>query len=214
MSNSDPPVSESRQRWLTDFEKLIQEYEISYKIIYSRCPPGSAYLWRADLTVLKYACSGFGDSQMFAKASAVNTAFHWFERQEESFLRRRVQSAQFGAVRAEHGARNESAALRALQEPTFKRPTWFESARQATPEEDKRGIDIVITTTDVGLLFLQVKSSRVFALEFTDKRRATLIGVIVVSHTEDLREVNDRAMEVLLRLHERVLAKRGHSSCG
>src|SRR5271156_1710138 len=39
------------------------------------------------------------------------------------------------------------------------RPAWMKTARYATREEDRHGIDIVVET-DVGRLFVQVKSSQ------------------------------------------------------
>lgn len=213
MSDSDRVIPESEVSWTTDFHNLTQEYDIPYSVVCTRCEPGGLYMWRADLSFLKRKSVGFGNSKALAKEAAAKNAFPWLRLQNEEKIRRKSQSSQFGAVRAERGFQNESAALRALQDDSFKRPEWFKSVRRADREEDKRGIDIVVETHDVGRLYLQVKSSKVFARRFAEKRRPSLIGLIVASYSDDPKELHRRAMDELETLYRQVIARRDRS-CG
>lgn len=63
-----------------------------------------------------------------------------------------------GAVSKERGASAERRVLLALAE-AVSRTEWLRGAWRSTPDEDARGIDIV-ANTDVGQLYLQVKSSQ------------------------------------------------------
>jgi hypothetical protein len=62
----------------------------------------------------------------------------------------------------------------------------MKSARKATRDEDADGIDVVIES-DVGKLFVQVKSSRGGKAAFAEKRRRARIAV-VVARTADTQE--------------------------
>ena len=79
-----------------------------------------------------------------------------------------------GKIGNERGKENEETTLAALQDGM---PHWLYSARLATKKEDAAGIDIV-AESDVGPLYLQVKSSRRGVLEHRQKSRRKLIGVI------------------------------------
>lgn len=62
-----------------------------------------------------------------------------------------------GKLANEIGIRAEEKAVEALL--TSPIPFWIIRARRAKPEEDHKGIDIVVFT-DVGKLYIQVKSSK------------------------------------------------------
>jgi len=46
---------------------------------------------------------------------------------------------------------------------------WFILARLATPREDRRGIDVVVMTRDLGEIHLQVKSSLTGVVEYATR---------------------------------------------
>lgn len=66
-----------------------------------------------------------------------------------------------GILGQERGKRRETAALQRLQAATKwgNRPKWLRYTRAATDEEQRHGVDIV-ASTDVGLCYLQIKSSK------------------------------------------------------
>ena len=68
----------------------------------------------------------------------------------------------------QRGRTSEQRVLEACQLPG--RPAWMKSARAATRAEDHDGIDVVVES-DVGKLFVQVKSSRRGKADFEEKRR-------------------------------------------
>lgn len=103
------------------------------------------------------------------------------------------------------GAVNEGAALRAaMSAPT--RIRWVTAARAATPDEDRRGIDIVVTTT-LGALWLQVKSSPLAARAWAAKNGHKMIEVVVASHDE--HTMCARVDGALWTLRRRIEARRG-----
>jgi hypothetical protein len=60
------------------------------------------------------------------------------------------------------------------------------SVRRATKAEDHAGIDVVIES-DVGKLFVQVKSSRGGKAAFLERRHSARVAIVVV-HVTDSRE--------------------------
>lgn len=82
-----------------------------------------------------------------------------------------------GAIGKKRGKTNERLVLDALALPS--RPAWIASVRKATQEEDHAGIDVVVES-DVGKLFVQVKSSRRGKQEFEERRRTVRVVVVVV----------------------------------
>lgn len=79
---------------------------------------------------------------------------------------------------------------------------WVKGARRATPEEDAKGVDIIVDT-DVGPLFLQVKSSRMYSREFERKKRSKLIAVVAVGACNP-RTLRRRVRSALFMLRARV----------
>ncbi len=109
-----------------------------------------------------------------------------------------------GELARARGATNEEAALRAaMSAPT--RIRWVTSARAATPDEDRRGIDIVVTTT-LGALWLQVKSSPLAARAWAAEHAHRMIEVVVASH--DPTVMNARVDGALWKLHGRIESRR------
>lgn len=117
-------------------------------------------------------------------------------------------SRALGAVANERGASAERRVLLALAE-AVPRTAWLKSVRRATADEDARGIDIV-ADSDVGKLYLQVKSSRQGAYRFRRfrKRGPAVIALVVCaqSHTDD--EVQRRVLTALGKVRDELLATR------
>jgi hypothetical protein len=86
-----------------------------------------------------------------------------------------------GADAKKRGRRSEDHVLEALALPS--RPEWIRSVRKATKTEDRAGIDVVVES-DVGKLFVQVKSSRGGKTHFEEKRRRARIAVVVAKVTD------------------------------
>ncbi len=79
-----------------------------------------------------------------------------------------------GKLGHERGRANERLVLEACLLP--QRPAWMKSARAGTRAEDHEGIDVVVES-DVGKLFVQVKSSRTGKAAFAERRRRAHVAV-------------------------------------
>jgi hypothetical protein len=79
------------------------------------------------------------------------------------------------------GRTNEARVIEALALPT--RPAWMRAARKATKSEDHAGIDVVVES-DVGKLYVQVKSSPGGKAAFLERRRSARIAIVVVHVTD------------------------------
>ncbi|OHA83402.1 MAG: hypothetical protein A2937_03710 [Candidatus Yonathbacteria bacterium RIFCSPLOWO2_01_FULL_47_33b] len=91
-------------------------------------------------------------------------------------------------------------------------PRWFRSVRRPTFKEDRyEGKDAVIETTDVGKLFLQIKSSKAGETHFKKSRhsrRNKFISVIVILERDTLEDVRIKARVALSQLRQEILNKR------
>jgi hypothetical protein len=74
-----------------------------------------------------------------------------------------------------------------------RRRSRMRSVRAATRREDHRGIDVVIES-DVGKLFVQVKSSIAAKAKFEGRRRSARIVVVVVDAGDSLEAVLRRVV--------------------
>jgi hypothetical protein len=85
-----------------------------------------------------------------------------------------------GMIGQHRGRMAEERVVRLLNESPD-RPSWLLDARQATPEVDQLGVDVVVVTRDLGPLPLQVKSSAGGAEGFRRRRPnvSTVVGVVV-----------------------------------
>lgn len=110
-----------------------------------------------------------------------------------------------GRAANQRGETNEIRVLNVLQ---TEQPAWMFSARAATEDEDSKGVDIVVDT-DVGKLFLQVKSSRTGVAKHKSKRRASMIGVVRCHHRVSDAQLRVRTHGVLISLRKQVLTIRG-----
>lgn len=109
-----------------------------------------------------------------------------------------------GHVNRERGRNNEQRVLDALTARQERLAPWLGDVRLATPDEDARGIDIVVTTQDLGPLYLQVKSSRTGAERFHAKKRPALIATVVAHSDVDEDTLFRRAEQVLLTLRSQL----------
>lgn len=80
---------------------------------------------------------------------------------------------------------------------------WIDSVRPATPAEESRGADLVVTT-DLGAIWVQVKSSERGAREHRLKYPDPMIGLIVV-HGPDDTTVRRRLLAELVELHDAIV---------
>ena len=113
-----------------------------------------------------------------------------------------------GKLGSERGRANEHHALEACLLPT--RPAWMTSARAATRAEDHDGIDVVVES-DVGKLFVQVKSSRTGKAAFVERRRRAHVAVVVVKSGDGLEEVLRRVVGALAPVRKMYLKERGET---
>lgn len=95
------------------------------------------------------------------------------------------------------GRRNEMVVEDALLTHN-NRPHWLLQARGCTEDEDSRGIDVVVTT-DVGEVYLQVKSSYSNAQKFRRKSRAAVVGVVVVRPTDSKDDIFNKAFDAVAK---------------
>jgi len=110
-----------------------------------------------------------------------------------------------GKLANERGAKNEDRVVEACALPA--RPPWLLSARKATRAEDAQGIDVVIES-DVGKLFVQVKSSRGGKARFVERGRAH-VAVVVVTHADSSEKVLRKVVGEVSRLRAQYLKLRG-----
>lgn len=112
----------------------------------------------------------------------------------------------FGQACNERGRANEQRLCNACSK-VGKEVSWFKGARLATPEEDAKGADVVVETSDLGPLFLQAKSSKTGARAFRKKGRPLLVEVIVVPEGNEER-LEARTRAALAQLRSKLRAER------
>lgn len=115
-------------------------------------------------------------------------------------------SQTLGSLARERGHQHERDAVSLLAGQWKKRPDWLGESRLATREEDEAGIDLVVAS-DVGALFLQIKSSNGGRRHFERTRRRFLVEVVVAPHSCP-GLFRARLVDALTDLRRRVLAKR------
>lgn len=101
--------------------------------------------------------------------------------------------------------------LRQFLEHSLNRPPWFIDAQLGTLVQDREGIDVVITS-DVGPLFLQVKSSDIFKRKFESEhtrrrrsgQRTAIIEVVIVNDRLTDDQVLRAALSALRCLYREV----------
>jgi hypothetical protein len=109
--------------------------------------------------------------------------------------------SEIGRIATEKGRRAETRALEAVKRIT---KSWMRSVRAASLKEDAAGIDIVVES-DVGKLYLQVKSSKGSAKSFAKRPRRQHIEIIVVPIDLTDTILDRRVLEALERARTWVL---------
>jgi hypothetical protein len=111
-----------------------------------------------------------------------------------------------GKIGTHRGRTNEERVLHACR--LASRPPWMKSARRATRAEDHDGIDVVVES-DVGKLYVQVKSSRRGKAEFQERRRRARVAVVVVGSGDAPEKILARVVGQLAPLRAEYLRQRG-----
>lgn len=76
-------------------------------------------------------------------------------------------------------------------------PKWIKDIRHGTPEEDCNGIDVVVET-DVGKIFLQIKSSKGGKLDFLNGKHASKnILVIIVKEQDADATIRNKVLSIV-----------------
>ena len=112
----------------------------------------------------------------------------------------------FGSLGNERGHRSESLALLALRAGPV--PDWLRSVEKAPWDLDRRGVDLIVAS-DVGKLYLQIKSSMAGARRFEAKPRRLPIAVVVEDPRDEDPVIRDRLIGAAAELRRRFLLKRG-----
>jgi hypothetical protein len=110
-----------------------------------------------------------------------------------------------GGIGLERGRGNEKRVLEACQLPT--RPKWMLEVRRGTRAEDHAGIDLVIES-DVGKLFVQVKSSRRGKADFEEKRRSARVAVVIVRAGDSQEQILSKVVSAVAPLRKEFLGER------
>ncbi len=103
---------------------------------------------------------------------------------------------------AEIGRTKEKMALIALSRGPL--PPWIKGFRRTAYKEDMEGKDLVILT-DVGPVFIQIKSSVDACRTFLEKERGYQIGVVLVRPTDALDFIRANLVAVAARLRQQIL---------
>jgi len=109
-----------------------------------------------------------------------------------------VRRSERGRQGNRKGHEAETRALNAAHSLCLVR-SWLRSARKATPDEDGRGIDIVVETT-IGPLYLQIKSSLGAARSFRHGRKNCKAIVVIITPDMDDEKVKNKVFCALCRL--------------
>lgn len=119
-----------------------------------------------------------------------------------------VRPTLFKKVAKEKGTGGEARILNLLLSNKDAWPEWLHSIRAATYSEDQKGCDVVIAT-DVGKLYLQVKSSWTGIEHFKKKRKSKMIETILSRPQDDPKEVFRIAIRKLSDMRNQIAKMRG-----
>jgi hypothetical protein len=111
-----------------------------------------------------------------------------------------------GRIATARGRSNEARALEACA--AGRRPPWMRGVRKATLAEDHDGIDLVVES-DVGKLYVQVKSSRGGKAAFLQKRRRAEVAVVVVKSGDTDEAILRKIVAALQPVRAGYLRERG-----
>lgn len=101
------------------------------------------------------------------------------------------------------GQENEQRVYAALADPSWRKPNWLRDWREPTLDEDMNGTDLVLYTT-FGLVRIQIKGSRHWALKFLRRYVGSDIRVIIVHRTDGPEALRRKLLEevaIARRIH-------------
>lgn len=110
--------------------------------------------------------------------------------------------------RIKKGRKNESLVLQALNNAANKNklPKWIHEFYLSSYEEDQKGIDLIVNT-DVGKLYLQIKSSKYGKNKFENKFKTNIkrygIETIIVNTEESEEKLLLKILLLLKRMRKR-----------
>lgn len=91
-------------------------------------------------------------------------------------------------------------------------PKWFVRVRRPTLKEDRHeGKDAIIVTSDVGELFIQIKSSETGANHFRQGRhflKNKFIAIVVIREQDTLEDIRANARHAFSQLRQDILKSR------
>lgn len=81
-------------------------------------------------------------------------------------------------------------------------PRWVVYVYKAPDFEDRQGIDFVVTTSDIGKIFIQVKSSRRGAQEFKEHRlyrrgKLKFVALIIIRETDTPEMIRSKTLRAI-----------------
>lgn len=91
-------------------------------------------------------------------------------------------------------------------------PGWFQSVRPGTPEEDRQGVDVVVTTRDLGPIGVQVKGCKVGVERFRRMHPGEAIAVVIVRETDSDRDVRWKTIQAIATVRAALTAGQGGNS--
>lgn len=110
---------------------------------------------------------------------------------------------QEGRRSALKGARAEASVVQVLNNHE-RRPGWLLESRACTEEEDARGIDVVVNT-DIGEIYIQVKSSKSNAQKFLRKYPQRNVGMAIIRPQDDRETVYNKAIDAVAKQRSEIL---------
>lgn len=109
------------------------------------------------------------------------------------------------------GRQNEDLFFLAFEEFEIDAPSWFVGAERAPRHLDHKGIDAIVKTTDVGDIYLQIKSSLMGKKKFeaqVGKYKQRHIAVIIIHKNHTNERIRQNTYELAGALRRRFLEMR------
>lgn len=122
-----------------------------------------------------------------------------------SYARTNVQRA-INKIKIKRGKQNEDRAVILINQLEEK-PSWLRLAKKASQEQDQRGIDLIMVT-DVGELYIQLKSSQLAAKLFLVDHPRFRGEVVVIHMTDDDASIAKKIVRATSRLREKFFQDR------
>jgi len=121
-------------------------------------------------------------------------------------MKRRVRSL-LGTLGQQRGREREAMVSMAFRESPTIKPEWYRGFRIATKKQDRRKIDAIVET-DIGDIYIQIKSSLSGIKKFQSERGCRPIAAIIVNVDDSDEAIRQKVFAAALPLHDHFLAKR------